>query len=517
MFMGAPPRKIGVELDPIQIQPGGRIRCAHLPIARGRIRLAAMTAGRKPSGRTSGLPQIARVILVWLITAGALLLLGAILPGLHVEDTSVALIAAAVIGLINALLWPLLIRVALPFTVLTLGLGVLVLNGAVDPARRRDRARVQGRRPRGPGSSSRSASRSSTRSLTSLLAIDDDDFCVPQRRQTPGQAPRGPRATSPSRASSSSRSTGSPTMSLQRAIRDGNAPTIARWIHDGGAHAAALGDRLVLADRAPARPGCCTATTTTCRPSAGGRRTAASAIVTNHPKDAAEIERRHSDGQGLLHDDGASRANIVSGDAAALAADDEHRAGPRRPGRIGQDYFAYFANPYNVTRTIMLVIADIAVGALGARRSSAGATSARGSTATACTPLMRAWATVIQRDLQVDAVIGDLVAGPARRLLDLPRLRRGRAPLGRRARRHPGGAEATSTARSAASSPPRRTRRGPTDFVVLSDHGQSQGATFLQRYGEHARGARPEACSADAAQADAGDPSEAHGLPRGDR
>ena len=66
---------------------------------------------------------------------------------------------------------------------------------------------------------------------------------------------------------------------------------------------------------APARPGSCTATTTTCRPSAGGRRIAASAIVTNHPRDAAEIERRHSDGRGLLHADGASRANILSGDA----------------------------------------------------------------------------------------------------------------------------------------------------------------------------------------------------------
>ena len=39
------------------------------------------------------------------------------------------------------------------------------------------------------------------------------------------------------------------------------------------------------------------------------------AIVTNHPRDAEELERRHSDGRGLLHADGASRANILSGDA----------------------------------------------------------------------------------------------------------------------------------------------------------------------------------------------------------
>src|SRR3712207_7793124 len=31
-----------------------------------------------------------------------------------------------------------------------------------------------------------------------------------------------------------------------------------------------------------------------------------------------------------------------------------------RPGRIGQDYFAYFANPYNVTRTVVFALADIA-------------------------------------------------------------------------------------------------------------------------------------------------------------
>ena len=39
-------------------------------------------------------------------------------------------------------------------------------------------------------------------------------------------------------------------------------------------------------------------------------------IVTNHPRDAQELERRHSNGRGLLYEDGASRANILSGDAS---------------------------------------------------------------------------------------------------------------------------------------------------------------------------------------------------------
>ena len=36
---------------------------------------------------------------------------------------------------------------------------------------------------------------------------------------------------------------------LRRAIRDGNAPNLARWVHDGSHHLMPLGDGLVVADR----------------------------------------------------------------------------------------------------------------------------------------------------------------------------------------------------------------------------------------------------------------------------
>src|SRR3712207_9160257 len=72
-----------------------------------------------------------RVIAIWLITAATLILLSALLSGVEVTSFGAALIASALIGLFNALVWPLVVRLALPFTVLTLGIGVLVLNGAV--------------------------------------------------------------------------------------------------------------------------------------------------------------------------------------------------------------------------------------------------------------------------------------------------------------------------------------------------------------------------------------------------
>ena len=81
-----------------------------------------------------------------------------------------------------------------------------------------------------------------------------------------------------------------------------------------------------------------------------------------------------------------------------------------REGRIGQDYFAYFANPYNVTRTIALVIADVVQErwfAAQQRRRDVRPRIERDRKYA----LMRAWGTVIQTDLQVQAVVADLYAG----------------------------------------------------------------------------------------------------------
>ena len=73
--------------------------------------------------------RIGRVIVIWAINTVALMLLAWILQGFSIESWSSGLALAAVLGLLNALVWPVLIRVALPFTVITLGFGVLLLNG----------------------------------------------------------------------------------------------------------------------------------------------------------------------------------------------------------------------------------------------------------------------------------------------------------------------------------------------------------------------------------------------------
>ena len=64
----------------------------------------------------------------WIIFALAILIAAYLLPGIHISGFASALILALVLGLINALLRPILVILTLPVTILTLGLFLLVIN-----------------------------------------------------------------------------------------------------------------------------------------------------------------------------------------------------------------------------------------------------------------------------------------------------------------------------------------------------------------------------------------------------
>jgi putative membrane protein len=68
-------------------------------------------------------------LLVWLLCAAALMLVGQIFRGVWVKSFGSALLAALVIGLINVFLGPILQLLAIPVTIITLGLFALVVNG----------------------------------------------------------------------------------------------------------------------------------------------------------------------------------------------------------------------------------------------------------------------------------------------------------------------------------------------------------------------------------------------------
>jgi putative membrane protein len=70
-----------------------------------------------------------RLFVVWLINAVALLTVAYVMPSVHIDSISAALIAAVVLGLVNAVIRPILILLTLPATLLTLGLFIFLING----------------------------------------------------------------------------------------------------------------------------------------------------------------------------------------------------------------------------------------------------------------------------------------------------------------------------------------------------------------------------------------------------
>ena len=72
--------------------------------------------------------MIVRWLLGWIVNAGALLLVAYLYPGVKVDDFVTALIAALVLGLVNAVVRPILVILTLPATILTLGLFMFFIN-----------------------------------------------------------------------------------------------------------------------------------------------------------------------------------------------------------------------------------------------------------------------------------------------------------------------------------------------------------------------------------------------------
>jgi putative membrane protein len=70
-----------------------------------------------------------RLLVAWLINAGALLALPYLFDSIRVDGFVTAMVAALVLGLVNAVIRPVLVVLAFPVTVLTLGLFIFVING----------------------------------------------------------------------------------------------------------------------------------------------------------------------------------------------------------------------------------------------------------------------------------------------------------------------------------------------------------------------------------------------------
>ena len=259
-------------------------------------------------------------------------------------------------------------------------------------------------------------------------------------------------------------------------MRDGNAPTMARWLADN-THRFIEWETDLSSQTGASQAGILLGSNEDIPAFRWVEKETGRIMACSAPDDCAEIERRHA-GDGLLRDGGASRGNLLSGEAdhVILTVSRIEAEKGRNPG-----YRAFFANGHNVTRALVLFTWELIlewVAALRAIRRDVQPRGHRGG----LYPFMRAAMCVVVRDLIVFGVLSDLMKGrPAvyatfssydevahhsglERADTLEALRKLDEQFGRidRAIRYA----------------PR-----PYRVVVLSDHGQTQGATFKQRNG----------------------------------
>ena len=203
-------------------------------------------------------------------------------------------------------------------------------------------------------------------------------------------------------------------------------------------------------------------------------------MVSNHPNDAREIMRRVSNGDGLLATDGASIGNLLSGDAprsflTAATIDD-----PAREVRRSHVLDWVFVSPYRYVRWILLSIGEIVKELIQARAERLSGVEPRGARGFPY-PLARAATNVLLRHLSTALVIEEMYRRTRAiyvDFVDYDEIAHHTGPARVEARDSIAGLDRIiGLIEKAAADAPRSYR-----FVVLSDHGQSPGAMFEQRY-----------------------------------
>lgn len=72
-----------------------------------------------------------QVLISWVVSALVILAISYLLPGIHVANFLTALVVALVLGILNAIIKPILFVLTLPITILTLGLFTFILNAVI--------------------------------------------------------------------------------------------------------------------------------------------------------------------------------------------------------------------------------------------------------------------------------------------------------------------------------------------------------------------------------------------------
>jgi uncharacterized membrane protein YvlD (DUF360 family) len=420
--------------------------------------------------------RLGPVLVAWLLSALALLGAAWIVPGADVKNFSSALLAAAVIAALNAILPPAVAALRLPF-IAALGFLVLLVVDALMLLAAD--AITDGDLTIDSFWSALGVALVAT-AIGVVLDIvvgtnDDDTYTFKVIERIARRSGEREETNVPGIVFLEIDGLALPV--LQRAIRNGSAPNMGRWLEEGSHHLVEWETDL-SSQTGASQAGILLGSNEDIPAFRWVEKETATLMACSAPADCEEIERRHKVGRGLLTNDGASRGNLLSGEAdhvilTASRSEAERRANP--------GYRAFYANGFNVLRSLVLFFWEVVLEVSAALRASRRDVRPRGHRG-GYYPLLRAALCVVVRDLIVYGVLSDMMKGR-------PAIYATFSSYDEVA--HHSGLERSDTMEALRKldqqfgrvDRARRYAARPYEIVVLSDHGQTQGATFKQRNG----------------------------------
>lgn len=380
------------------------------------------------------------------------------------------------ISIVNAILWPILTRILMPFLVLTFGFGSLILNGMLLEIF----APLFGIEIKGlavilvP-----LAMAFVTTSLSSLLTIEDDSSYYRSVFRDAQKKRKGDVKDYPGLIIVEI--DGLAYDILREAIDKGLMPTVKSMIDDGS-HTLRKWETDLSSQTGASQAGILHGNNTDItafrwieKPN-GNQMMQCSGV-----SKVKTLEERISDGNGLLVDDGASRSNLFSGDTDNVIFTFSKILNLRK--LYNKAWFSVFSNPSNFARIITLFLSEMILEIISQIKHKVKNIQPRIKRGIAYIPT-RAATNVFMREINTSTLVGDIMVGE----IDVAYS----TYLGYDEIAHHSGVrdEDSWFALKGMDKQIRRlintTKYTPRDyqFVIQSDHGQTNGATFMQRYGE---------------------------------
>jgi uncharacterized membrane protein YvlD (DUF360 family) len=417
-----------------------------------------------------------RLLVSWVVAAAALYVAAALVPGVDLDRPGAAFVVAVVIAVLNAVLPPLVASLRLPY-MLALGFVLVLLIDALALVIA-DELLPELVTIGSFGDALLAALVMAA--VTILLEVvagtnDEDEYSLKVIKRIARR--QGEQAPTDATGIVFLEIDGLALPVLRRAMRDGSAPTMARWIAEEGYRLAEWEPDL-SSQTGASQAGILLGSNEDIPAFRWVEKETATMMTCSAPADCAEIERRRASGVGLLVNGGASRGNLLSGEADEVILtvsriEAEKKANP--------GYRAFFANGFNVTRALVLFGWEVLLEWTAALRAARRDVRPRGHRG-GIYPFLRGAMCVIVRDLVVFGVLTDMMRG-------CPAVYATFASYDEVA--HHSGLERADTMEALRKLDQqfgridwaRQYAPRPYEIVVLSDHGQTQGATFKQRNG----------------------------------